>query len=516
MSTFTDCNGPNESSFTGNNGPSTPGCTQPGSVKTYTELIEAYENLQSIVSEHIAEHAGATGVNPHGTKDYVKDVADTKQDKLVIQNSVTPDSTNPVQSGAIYSAIQQGLETKQDTLQYDAEPVEGSNKALTSGTVFTAIKQLITMLNDYQPKLTFDNVPTKNSNNPVTSHGIWTAVKALTDELIAFTENFTVTEDIITANKVLASTEGLLGKLHARELIDFTDWVTFSAQPVGLNTSHTTATSEAYIIGQLSNNWGDEPSGEPLAIHGSKSCRVFIKYISTYSLDAIIDAVVTCDNLGKYHGTITAMVSRADDDWKDLAFHLMEGTDIKGNKSIYICISSSSLVYNHEEYPTFNFRACGINFIPPTAEGYISPVGSAEYKGTPIASVACGSLPSSTVAIHAATVNEVYISKLFTTSGKEVFELDEDNNIVFNGTPYVKSEDGRVWPVLNGSDLENIVPIGAGLRWTNIERIPEHYTLADGKKVSIEDFPNLNGPFTPDEDGMVTLPIEDHTIIRLE
>lgn len=515
MSTFTDCNGPNESSFTGNNGPSTPGCVQPGSVKTYTELIEAYENLQSIVSEHIAEHAGATGVNPHGTKDYVKDVASTKQDKLVIQNSVTPDSTNPVQSGAIYTAIKQGLETKQDTLQYDTEPVEGSNKALTSGTVFTAIRQLITMLNNYQPKLTFDNVPIESSNNPVTSHGIWTAVKALTDELTAFTENFAVTKDIITANKVLTSTEGLLGKLHARELIDFTDWVTFSAQPVGLNTSHTTATSEAYIIGQLSNNWEDETSDEPLDIHGSKSCRVFIKYISTYSLDAIIDAVVTCDNLGKYHGTITAMVSRADDDWKDLAFHLMEGTDIKGNKSIYICISSSSLVYDHAEYPTFNFRACGINFIPPTAEGYISPVGSAEYKGTPIASVACGSLPSSTVAIHAATVNEVYVSKLFTTSGKEVFEIDENNNVVFNGTPYVKDEKGDIWPVLNGADMENVVPIGAGLRWVNMENVPNNFCAADGRTVNVEYAPHLAYIIPPDEQGNMTLPIEDHTIIRI-
>ena len=104
---------------------------------------------------------------------------------------------------------------------------------------------------------------------------------------------------------------------------------------------------------------------------------------------------------------------------------------------------------------------------------------------------------------------------LFTTSGKEVFEIDENNNIVFNGTPYVKDEEGDIWPVLNGADMENVVPIGAGLRWANMEKVPENFCAADGRSINVEVAPHLAYIITPDEQGNMILPIEDHTIIRV-
>ena len=94
------------------------------------------------------------------------------QAELTFDDEPTEDSTNPVTSGAVYTA----LATKQDTLTVDSAPTENSTNPVQSGGVYTALA-------GKEDTLTFDNAPTNNSNNPVKSGGIYTALGQKQDTL---------------------------------------------------------------------------------------------------------------------------------------------------------------------------------------------------------------------------------------------------------------------------------------------------------------------------------------------
>lgn len=515
MSTFTDSNGPSERSFTGSNGPSTPGCGQPGSIKSYTELIEAYNNLSTIVHQHIAALASVD--NPHTLNPYLDELLARKQDKLSIQAVISPSSTDPVQSAAIATA----LASKQDVLTFDNMPKASSSNPVTSNGVLTAINTAINTIRNllsesYQEKLVITDLPSAGSTAVVTSGGIYTAINNLAIALNAFKDNFIITPDVVGANKVLASTKYILGRIHAEGIIDFTDWVTFAVQPAGLDTSDTTTTSGAYILGQISTNWGvTEPGGLPGEGYNQKAARAYIKCIGDHSIDAIVDMVVSYDVEKGYVGSLSVQSAHEKNEWKDLGFHLMEGVSGDGTKKIvYLCISSSSFAYN--DYPLFNFRACGVNFIPPTAEGYTQPNGSSEYKGRPIASVSCGAAASG-YAVDTAIVNELYITKLLTNGGRDLFEIqdvDDKECIVFAETPYVKDEGGTPLPIVSEVTLNTIIPIGAIIRWPNMNKVPARFKACDGSTVDATQYAALAEIIEP-VSNVITLPVEDNSIIRL-
>ena len=94
----------------------------------------------------------------------------TKQGTLTFDSTPTANSSNPVTSGGIKTA----LDGKQDILEFDDAPTEGSTNPVTSGGVKTA-------LDAKQDSLTFDSTPTANSSNPVTSDGIKTALDGKLD-----------------------------------------------------------------------------------------------------------------------------------------------------------------------------------------------------------------------------------------------------------------------------------------------------------------------------------------------
>ena len=117
-----------------------------------------------------------------------------KQDSLTIDSTPTENSTNPVQSGGVYTALGgkqdtlvgsgtgQNIKTinntnivgtgdisVQPTLTFDSAPTNNSTNPVTSGGVYSA-------LSEKQGTLTFDDAPTNNSNNPVKSGGVYTAL----------------------------------------------------------------------------------------------------------------------------------------------------------------------------------------------------------------------------------------------------------------------------------------------------------------------------------------------------
>ena len=94
------------------------------------------------------------------------------QAQLTFDTEPTEDSTNPVESGGVYSA----LSTKQDTLTIDATPTENSSNPVQSGGTYTALA-------GKQDTLTFDDSPTSGSSNPVKSGGVYSALSDKQDTL---------------------------------------------------------------------------------------------------------------------------------------------------------------------------------------------------------------------------------------------------------------------------------------------------------------------------------------------
>lgn len=146
----------------------------------------------------------------------LNELHDEKQDLLNFDNSPTQNSTNPVTSGGVYTALQNvqpdlsnyytktqvdtALTAKQNTLTFDNSPTQNSTNPVTSGGVYTALQNVQPDMSNYYDKdeidegnrvvstalnrlnsalaakqntLTFDSAPTQNSTNPVTSGGLY-------------------------------------------------------------------------------------------------------------------------------------------------------------------------------------------------------------------------------------------------------------------------------------------------------------------------------------------------------
>ena len=131
----------------------------------------------------------ANSTNPV-TSEGIKSALDLKANisdippSAIVDDYVTENSSHAVKSSGIYSALQTKLDSttasqtyatkgelngKQDTLTFDSTPTSGSANPVTSGGVYTA-------LSGKQNTLTFDNTPTTGSTNPVTSGGLATAL----------------------------------------------------------------------------------------------------------------------------------------------------------------------------------------------------------------------------------------------------------------------------------------------------------------------------------------------------
>lgn len=506
MSSFTETPG----SFTKGNGPCDPPAMSGGSIKSYTQLIEAYENLTSMLATHVASDLANDGANPHNGKGYVTAVLDKKQDTLTFDSLPRNESGNPVTSEGIYRAIKAVADAKQDLLTFDDTPAAGSINPVTSAGIYNAIEAI---RDNYQLKLSFTSAPSY-TNQVVT---LYTLGQRIAEEFTPrdsrfaeFTSHFGKVPDIPVSGDKVAAAEYLLGKLNAQNVIDYTDWVTLSAQHTGLNTSVTTQTSGAYILGMLSLDWGNETTETPTAEFKSKSARAYIKYINTFPLDAVVDMAVTKTASG-YTGAITATVSHAPDAWKDLAFHLAEGTDSEGNKAVYLCISSSSFAYHPSEYPTI-FRVCGENFIPATYTGYITPNSMNDEAQMPICSTACFNEVAAT-AVQNLAVASVLANVIKATSGEAAINILEDGTIHILKNPKV-GEGGA--ELVTTDDVDSIVPVGAVLRWPgNASAIPERYHMCDGSTIPYSDnlakLAEVLGT-TADE---IVLPVEDCAIIRL-
>ena len=140
-----------------------------------------YNNTLYTVTTAIAIGDTLTVGTNIAASDSLTEQIDGKQDALTFDNAPTQNSSNPVTSGGVYTA----LGGKQDTLTFDSTPTSGSTNPVTSGGLYTA-------LDGKQNSLTFDSTPTASSTNPVTSGGVASALSTR-DTAISKCETLVVT-----------------------------------------------------------------------------------------------------------------------------------------------------------------------------------------------------------------------------------------------------------------------------------------------------------------------------------
>ena len=151
----------NDSGFTSNAGTIT-GITMNGTSKGTSGVVD----LGTVITTHqdISGKANTADLATVATSGSYNDLSN-KPTIPTVDTTITQNSTNAAQSGAVYTA----LAGKQNTLTFDNAPTSGSNNPVKSGGVYTALA-------GKQDTLTFDTTPTANSTNPVTSGGVKTYV----------------------------------------------------------------------------------------------------------------------------------------------------------------------------------------------------------------------------------------------------------------------------------------------------------------------------------------------------
>lgn len=499
MSAFTPWNGPQNSS-----GPNT---------KDVIALVDAYNNLLTKLNNHL-EAVAPTDSTVHGVVSFVNSVRTALESTIATKAGNT--ELNDVRMVANAAATKQELN---DAVANMNELI--ANKASISDL---GVKADITTLNGVSSRL-------------ATVEGLLTQ---LTNEFNALANHITDTDVQLALDCAIKTATYLLGKIKAFEIIDFTKWAHFTAPFAGTGSLSDTSTNGAFILGCLSTNWGDDKN-IPNETYSHKASRAYIKYVNTTPFDAICDMVVTRSVDGEFTGSLTVHLAKKAGTWKDMAFHLISGTNSSGKEVVYLAVSSAGLSSASSDYSNTNFRAVGINFIPVGVDGYTSPTGM--LHGVTTATV--GTNASSITSIDNIRLEQVWSPNYFDGEGynlirvvskedpdnegemfRQVFIGDaEHDEITFIKRPSMivtteNDEQVKVYFV-TARDITNVsMPVGAIVRWAlvdendNLKNVPAGYLACDGSQISITDYPDLCELLGMDEFGMATLPNETHSIIK--
>lgn len=135
------------------------------SATAYTPMDKVYYLGSTYIC--IADSTGNLPTNTTYWQIEAKGVSDASD--LDYDNTVSGLTADDVQE-----AVDELASEKQDNLTFDASPTENSTNPVTSGGVYTA-------LGNKQDTLTFDNIPTENSTNPVKSGGVYSAIEDVQD-----------------------------------------------------------------------------------------------------------------------------------------------------------------------------------------------------------------------------------------------------------------------------------------------------------------------------------------------
>ena len=498
MSTFTQWNGPQ-----GASGPS---------AKDMLALVEAYNNLSTKLAAHI-EAVAPTDTAIHGIVSYVKDIK--TQLEALIGTKATTEALDTVKTTADAAATKIALNEAVANIE-ELIAAKASNSALdekADKTTTAALSNQITALITIVDNLKAD----------YESH-----IAHITDEVV-----------LLAFDCAIKTATYIIGKIKVFKVIDFTKWAHFSAPFAGTGSLSDTSTNGAFIIGCLSLDWSDDVNA-PAEEYAHKAARAYVKYVNSNPFDAICDMVVTNTDEG-YVGSLTVHLAKKAGTWKDLAFHLILGTNSKHTKCVYLAVSSKGLASTNADYSNTNFRACGENFIPVGEDGYITPSGMLEG----ITSAVIGTNANSITGADNLRINQLWSQNYFDGEGYNLLKVvstinpDDDDDtyrqvfigdanhdeITFIKRPsmIVETEEGKQVQAyfVTARDITNVtLPVGAIIRWApvnddgSLKNIPSGYLACDGSKVSNIDYPELCELLGYDEYGMSTLPDESHSIIK--
>ena len=498
MSAFTQFNGPQ-----GSSGPS---------AKDITAFIDAYNQLSVKLAAHI-EAVAPNDASVHGIVTYINQVKDELNAAIgaKAENVTLNEVRATAQAAATKDELSAAVTNMQQLIAGKAE-----SKDLTAKADKTAVEAL--------------------------QNGA-TALAASVDLLKAEIAKYSAITDLDDSTKaafnvIIETSEYFIGKLKAAKVIDFTKWAHFSAPFAGTGSLNDTATNGAYILGCLSLDW-EQDDNAPDEEHAHKSARAYIKYVNSNPFDAIADMSVTKAADG-FIGSLTVHLAKKSGTWKDLAFHLIAGTNSKHKECVYLAVSSDGLSSASNDYTSTNFRACGENFIPVGEDGYVTPTGM--LNG--ITSAAIGTNASSLTAIDNLHVEQLWSDNYFDGDGynllRVVSKIDPDTDttyrqlfigdanhdeITFIKRPSMIVEDAEGKQVqayfVTARDITNVtLPVGAIIRWApvnddgKLKNVPAGYLPCDGRQVSNVDYPELCELLGTDIYGMAKLPVEDHSIIK--
>lgn len=331
MSTFTQWNSPNA------------GAAANIPVQKFTELITAYSEVVNKIDRHIKS---VTNEDDHHVIDYVKGELE-KFEHLLDSKFATPANI----AEAINNLYKANGEMKRQVEQW---AINALSEPLAARVDHQTLEQ---ELNKYQ-------TVTSASSMQDTIDSLVRISEALEGFMNLYKKKFSVDdsdskniihkfEDTLEAEKLLVDT------LRVHKYLDFTEWDTVALQYAGTGAREDTETAGMYIVGRVSDDWKDDPQ----EISDAKSCRVYLKYVNSHPFDAIVDITVTKTADG-YNGNIQAMVSKGDNFWENLRFHLVEVTDTQHGIGVYLGISTSSLANTVSNFNSLTIRVAGVNFIP--------------------------------------------------------------------------------------------------------------------------------------------------------
>ena len=499
MSTFTQWNGPQ-----GASGPS---------AKDITALIDAYNSMSSALQAHLAATA-PTDSAVHGIVNYVNSIKTELQALLgaKAENTALSAVKETADAAATKQALLDAVQNMEQLISAKADTKALAAKADTAltDTMQKSIDTITEMLDKLQA------------------------------EWDKFAAHYTDETTNLAFSTIIKTTEYFIGKAHVHYVIDFTKWSHFTAPYAGTGTQDSSDTNGIFILGCLSMDWADDDNA-PEKEQSAKAARAYIKYVNTNPFDAIIDMSATKAD-GKFTGSLSVHISKKAGTWQNMKFHLVHGTDSKGNEAVYLGVSSSKLASAGSDYSNVNFHVAGVNFLAPGQIGFVVPTGL--LNGITDAAIGAGA--DSAITFDDVTANSFMSNNYQTLEAKNLLHIEvlkdpdgigkdyeqlfignEDlNDITFTTRPsmVVKDQEGNQHEsyFVTSQDIKNCtIPVGTVFRWPFVDevtgklvKVPKGFMACDGSQFNALDYPELAELCGADEFGNATLPVEDHAIIK--
>lgn len=509
MSTFTQFNGPQSM-------PST---------KAITDLIDAYNNVSATLHKHMTDNVDS-GV--HNVKSYV----DTAIQNLKLYEEIDKkisalDLANTYVSTTKFNAELTKTAKVTDVADLKNKVADATNTANTAKSTADSARTELGVLFDLKTAAKTNAVAAINEVND------------LLHDLLRSIDDPSYKHEVAG---VIEVSKHVLADLKPRAVIDFSTWHKFVATYAGTGTPIDASKSGLYLIGMVSAYY-DKTDMTEQNLSRSKAGRMYLKVLNSEPLDCIIDYAITFSNDGKCTGTIQTVCSKGEHTWPGLKVHIVHGTDGSGIQRAWLGISCDNLPTG-KHTGTLECYAAGINCIPVNYTGYVA----ASNVVHEISHVAIADSGTGQIITEAVTTNTLYADKLVDLRGNTIAQSNaiEDtagvrhytleigmggadnghgdpvvyDDVLFHVRPEVllNTPDGTITsPVITTYEADNLeIPVGGMLRWpATAVSIPVCYAKTDGSLVPAAKYTDLAQVIPPDRDGMIRLPNETNSIIRV-